>query len=316
MVVAKQYVARRSTGEHRAVAHSYRECRRASGRPRSAMSVRPVAPAMLYPQNNRADYGRRNNDSADLADRCARIVDNALTWSGNGRDSSCPDDIIGHIAPILDDVVSTTKNWWLLLVAGVASIVIAVVILRIRLRHGGDDRHAVRILGFVAEANEVMVGAVSTKGWRTLPAACGAVHRGRCLRVHPARRHVRRAGRVMSFYFIFRGSFDIAMAFGQQSTRMMGSADRRSRGVGDRVLGRRSWNVSVTVLVSWVARAPSTASARSRLPSPCARLVTASRHSTGSTRRESSDGMSSLRAEAGRLISRRLLKGTAYTTRR
>ena len=36
----------------------------------------------------------------------------------------------GIFHPILDDVVSTTKNWWLLLVAGVAWIVIAVVILR------------------------------------------------------------------------------------------------------------------------------------------------------------------------------------------
>jgi len=35
----------------------------------------------------------------------------------------------GIFHPILDDVVSTTKNWWLLLVAGVAWIVIAVVIL-------------------------------------------------------------------------------------------------------------------------------------------------------------------------------------------
>ena len=36
----------------------------------------------------------------------------------------------GVLPPVLDDVVSTTKNWWLLLVAGVAWIVIAVVILR------------------------------------------------------------------------------------------------------------------------------------------------------------------------------------------
>ena len=52
----------------------------------------------------------------------------------------------GIFHPILDDVVSTTKNWWLLLVAGVAWIVIAVVILRFDYATVADDRHAVRIL--------------------------------------------------------------------------------------------------------------------------------------------------------------------------
>ena len=52
----------------------------------------------------------------------------------------------GIFHPILDDVVSTTKNWWLLLVAGVAWIVIAVVILRFDYATVADNRHAFRIL--------------------------------------------------------------------------------------------------------------------------------------------------------------------------
>jgi uncharacterized membrane protein HdeD (DUF308 family) len=74
----------------------------------------------------------------------------------------------GMFQPFVDDIVSATKNWWLLLVAGVAWIVIAVVILRFDYATVATIATLFGFFCFVAAANEVMVGAVSTTGWRIL----------------------------------------------------------------------------------------------------------------------------------------------------
>ena len=147
----------------------------------------------------------------------------------------------GVFHPILDDVVSTTKNWWLLLVAGVAWIVIAVVILRFDYGTVAAIATLFGFFSFLAAANEVMVGAVSSTGLaHSALAAGGALRRRRRLRVHPARRYVRRPGGrhelLFHFPWIVRHRNGIR---GQPSTWMVGAADRRSRGVGDRFLGRR-----------------------------------------------------------------------------
>jgi uncharacterized membrane protein HdeD (DUF308 family) len=58
----------------------------------------------------------------------------------------------------------------------------------------------------------------------------------------------------MSFYFIFRGSFDIAMAF--VGSRAPGWWMLLIVGLAELALGfwaAGSWKVSVVVLVSWVA---------------------------------------------------------------
>jgi uncharacterized membrane protein HdeD (DUF308 family) len=161
----------------------------------------------------------------------------------------------GIIHPIIDDVVSTTKNWWLLLVTGVAWIVIAAVILRFDYGTVAAIATLFGFFSFLAAANEVMVGAVSTRGWRVLHwlLAVLFVIVGVFAFFRPDDTFVGLAA-VMSFYFIFRGSFDIAMAFA--ASRAPGWWVLLIVGVAELALGfwaAGSWNVSVAVLVSWVA---------------------------------------------------------------
>jgi uncharacterized membrane protein HdeD (DUF308 family) len=161
----------------------------------------------------------------------------------------------GLFQPIVDNVVSTTKNWWLLLIAGVAWIVIAVVILRFDYATVATIAILFGFFSFLAAANEVMVGAVSTTGWRILHWILAAlfVVIGVIAFVRPGDTFVGLAA-VMSFYFIFRGSFDIAMAFA--ASRAPGWWVLLLVGLAELAIGfwaAGSWNVSVTVLVSWVA---------------------------------------------------------------
>jgi uncharacterized membrane protein HdeD (DUF308 family) len=161
----------------------------------------------------------------------------------------------GLLHPILNDIASTTKNWWLLLVAGVAWIVIAAVILRFDYATVATIATLFGFFSFLAAANEVVVGAVSSRGWRILHwlLAVLFVVVGVVAFIRPDDTFVGLAA-VMSFYFIFRGTFDIAMAF--TASRVPGWWVLLLVGLAELAIGfwaAGSWNVSVTVLVSWVA---------------------------------------------------------------
>jgi uncharacterized membrane protein HdeD (DUF308 family) len=155
----------------------------------------------------------------------------------------------------VDEFVSTTNRWWLLLVAGVAWIVVAVVILRFDYATVATIATLFGFFSFVAAANEIMVGAVSSTGWRILHWLLAAIFVvvGVVAFIRPGDTFVSLAA-VMSFYFIFRGTFDIAMAF--TASRVSGSWVLLLVGLAELAIGfwaAGSWNVSVTVLVSWVA---------------------------------------------------------------
>lgn len=100
-----------------------------------------------------------------------------------------------------------------------------------------------------------MVGAVSSKGWRILHwlLAVLFVVVGFFAFFRPEDTFVALAA-VMSFYFVFRGVFDIAMALA--GSRAPGWWLLLIVGLAELAIGfwaAGSWKVSVVVLVSWVA---------------------------------------------------------------
>ncbi|MGB8503145.1 DUF308 domain-containing protein [Mycobacterium sp.] len=102
-----------------------------------------------------------------------------------------------------------------------------------------------------------MVGAVSSSGWRILHwlLAVAFVVVGVFAFIRPDPTFVGLAA-VMSFYFIFRGGFDIAMAIagsGSPGWWVLLLVGFAQLAIGFWAAG--SWKVSVVLLVSWVAAA-------------------------------------------------------------
>ena len=156
----------------------------------------------------------------------------------------------------VDDIASTTKHWWLLLVTGVAWVVTAILILRFDYGTVAAIAVLFGVFCFAAAANEIMVSAVSSsRGWRILHwlLAILFVIVGVMAFVRPDDTFVGLAA-IMSFYFIFRGSFDIATAF--TASRLPGWWVLLLVGLAEVAIGfwaAGSWKVSVVLLVSWVA---------------------------------------------------------------
>jgi uncharacterized membrane protein HdeD (DUF308 family) len=156
----------------------------------------------------------------------------------------------------VDELASTTKHWWLLLVTGVAWVVIAILILRFDYTTVAAIAVLFGVFCFAAAANEVMVSAVtSSRGWRILHWLLAALFIvvGIVAFFRPSDTFVGLAA-VMSFYFVFRGSFDIATSFA--ASRVPGWWVLLLVGIAEIAIGfwaAGSWNASVVVLVSWVA---------------------------------------------------------------
>jgi uncharacterized membrane protein HdeD (DUF308 family) len=156
----------------------------------------------------------------------------------------------------VDEFVSTTKHWWLLLVTGVAWVVVAIVILRFDYTTVAAIAVLFGVFCFAAAANEVMVSAVtSSRGWRVLHWLLAAlfVVVGVLAFFRPEDTFVGLAA-VMSFYFVFRGAFDIATSLA--ASRVPGWWVLLLVGIAEIAIGfwaAGSWNVSVLLLVSWVS---------------------------------------------------------------
>ena len=163
---------------------------------------------------------------------------------------------LGVFAEALDDLVAQTKYWWLLLVTGVAWVVIAALILRFDYTTVAAIAVLFGMFCFAIAANELMVGAVTpSRGWRILHGLLAVLFIviGVMAFVRPDDTFVGLAA-VMSFYFIFRGVFDIASAF--TASRVPGWWVLLLVGIAELCIGfwaAGSWNTSVVVLVSWVS---------------------------------------------------------------
>jgi uncharacterized membrane protein HdeD (DUF308 family) len=162
----------------------------------------------------------------------------------------------GPVSSFFAEVVSKSRFWWLLLITGAAWIVLSVVILRFDY----TTVEAVAVLFgaycLVASVNEITVATVSSStGWRIAHWVMAGllVVVGVVSLTNLGATFVTLAA-IVSFYFIFRGSFDIVMAFAGSAVSgwwVLLITGLVELGLGFWAAG--SWSVSVVILVAWVA---------------------------------------------------------------
>jgi uncharacterized membrane protein HdeD (DUF308 family) len=164
----------------------------------------------------------------------------------------------GPVGHFFETAVSKTRLWWLLLVTGAAWTVLSVVILRFDYTTVAAVAVLFGVYCLVAAVNEMMIGAVSSStGWRIAHGLLAAllVVVGVVSFMNLGATFVTLAA-IISFYFIFRGCFDVAIAFAGSAVPgwwVLLVCGFIELGLGFWAAG--SWNVSVVVLVAWVAAA-------------------------------------------------------------
>jgi uncharacterized membrane protein HdeD (DUF308 family) len=161
-------------------------------------------------------------------------------------------DPVGHFLP------PATGNWWLPLVTGVAWLIVSVAIFRFDYTTVAAVSVLFGAVALGAALNEVLLASVSTRGWRmahlVLAALSFAV--GIVSFIHPGGTFVALAA-LVSFYLVFRGSFDLVMAF-SLSHAVPGWWLLVITAISELLIGfwaGGSWDLSVVVLVAWVGAA-------------------------------------------------------------
>lgn len=151
-----------------------------------------------------------------------------------------------------------TDNWWLPLVTGVAWLVVSILIFRFDYTTVAAVAVLFGLVALASAMNEVLLASISTRGWRVAHLVLAALSFvvGIVSFVHPGDTFVALAA-LVSFYLVFRGSFDLVLAF-SLSHEMPGWWLLVITAISELLIGfwaAGSWNLSVVVLVAWVGAA-------------------------------------------------------------
>jgi uncharacterized membrane protein HdeD (DUF308 family) len=160
------------------------------------------------------------------------------------------------VSHFFEDAVSKTRFWWLLLITGAAWIVLSILILRFDYTTVAAVAVLFGMYCLVAAVNEITIAALSSStGWRIAHGLLAVllVVVGVVSLMNLGATFVTLAA-IVSFYFIFRGSFDVVMAFAGSAVSgwwVLLITGLVELGLGFWAAG--SWSISVVILVAWVA---------------------------------------------------------------
>jgi len=150
------------------------------------------------------------------------------------------------------DLGAAASAWWLYLITGGAWLLFSVIVFRFDYRSVSAIAILFGLTMLGAAANELLSLAGSTRGWRIAHVLLALVFVviGIVAFVHPGNTFKALAA-VISFYFIFKGGFDIAMGFAFPEHRWL----RLLAGIAELLLGLWAaayWGRSATLLLAWI----------------------------------------------------------------
>jgi uncharacterized membrane protein HdeD (DUF308 family) len=160
--------------------------------------------------------------------------------------------LAGHVT---ESFVSRTRYWWVLLIAGPAWIVIAVVILRFTYATVGAIAILFGVVLLLAAAAEAIMGALSSRGWRIARWSLAAVFViAGAVAFLAVKATVVALAAVMSVVFILRGVLGIVAAIAarrERGWRLLLIAALIELAIGFWVAA--TLQGSITALVTWIA---------------------------------------------------------------